>query len=525
MRWRGFERRRQERRALALHAAQKVGNGEWEPLRTVLDGWNLGPYLPAAQRVVADLLVHPPTIPGEEAHVELAESLPEPPSGDEGSDVDAHVHRALAMQRVQGEPVSGARAGVWCLARLAGLAEDVHQRHHLAWKNHTYAPHALDEEVRQLWRCWFEEQPWGIRQRWHELFFDRAAAAFRSELGGGRGADVVLRDLEEAFFYGMLGRSSKNSGWAELATRVLETTGDEPSTGLAAYAGPEVWQLAAECVVQRGHLPQTSELAWPDAGNDLGRAWCAKTDLPRHWGAYVNLHALIRVVDRWSGGAVGTDSTWNSIAQNRGRARGRLRAAMRMVGPEGGWTALLGVDALYARTRDALGWMCMDWARAQRMRQFSFHLDQTPAGAQCLPDPVWRDPLDTEEVRILETWAVLVAMKGRFGRLRDWSQSGSHGQRDSTFGRLLQNVPEPLHVGQGYDRVRAAICAHWPTVERTVLERATEVAALRADADIAQAFEACIAPWWHPSVPIPQVQYRRYRQNCAALVAAGGRTS
>ena len=525
--WREYEAQRRTVAVTAVAAAEALRSGDRRPAAAMLAPWSLGPFLDAAVTVLQERSAHPPRPSPVEGHLALSDALaiPQP---ELALPRWAHRERVLAAHSGSVGGAEGVDGLAWALARLWEIGHDIEARRFAPWSDRTYRPDPiLDPEVECLWRTLMSDDPWPARRRWEALFLGRAEGAVVAVLRGSSIPEYrrqqILADVREGFFYAMLGGSARDAGWAELGARVLETVDPHPIAALSWHAGAEAWRLVARCVVDRGHMQRTAVRAWPHAANGTGRAWCARRILPRHWRAFVALHVLCRVVDRWDDPTcTDTASTWRSVVQNLGRARGRLRAVLIQTGPRTGWGTLGRIAALHARTRTAIGWMCRDWAQRQLTHDAPFDL-QGARGAACnAPSLPWRDEYRTEARRAASSWLVLVALRGRWPHLRRWSRDRSHTGRDTGFGRLLTDAPASLVDVEGgrraYHRLRAYVSSDWSSLQRGVLRRIRSVADLDPDTpNLRDRFEACLLDW-HADVPFPRVRYRDYIDACRTLV-------
>ncbi|MCA9572027.1 MAG: hypothetical protein KC656_29515, partial [Myxococcales bacterium] len=191
---------------------------------------------------------------------------------------------------------------------------------------------------------------------------------------------------------------------------------------------------------------------------------------------------------------------WRVVAQNRGKARGRLRA---LVARETAWLpALLALDALGARSAAAIARFAWSWAWQELAVDFPFDPDR-PVTPPCEALPADFVPLDEAGRAPLPTWVLLVVLKGRDLHLERWVATGGTGDRDSTWARLMKDLPS----GLAYPAVRHALAELLPELlaaHRPVLER---LAALPGGRTLKTDTTALLAPGWHPDVPFPRAGF------------------
>jgi hypothetical protein len=144
---------------------------------------------------------------------------------------------------------------------------------------------------------------------------------------------------------------------------------------------------------------------------------------------------------------------------HRGRTRGRLRAVLVETDPEAVRLALAPRNGLFARTAATV--RIYAWGRAcqviERRQLPTWEESLTPPCAP--PDPI-AEPFSGSQRRTLQSWLLLVIMRGRWFQLEHWVKTGHWKKRpDSGWGRLLQEqLPATLKDPEGgYHRLRAEL--------------------------------------------------------------------
>ena len=482
-----------ERRARALEAANLCLSGQLPAVIDALDSWRISVDTTWATLALAQVVQSPPRPTPEQ----LAWLGP-----GEGDDVRLRL--------------------AWALDALHELGLLIEARHRRPWLNAGFAPNpAKDARTTALWASWMSGSPWDVREPWEKMFLGEAARAFRAVLSV-RGVPRdrrrgVLRDLEEAFFYQLLGASKGAEGWRELAIRVIETGPRGPIDSMASAIRGHTWGRVTNCAVSRGHGPVSAEVLFPDLPHSSARAMAllrrAEAD-PSVLERALDLHVLLRVLDTWSREDTDHDRAERVVVQNRGRARARLRAAL-IAGPlDALQDAVFGTEALYARTLAATGWFARDWAWQQCAHDFAFHTG-APITPPCEDAREGHEPLTVGERRTLRAWVCLVILKERLGHLKRWARTGSAGDRDTGWGRLLSDgLPESLRDegsdgrrASTYFRIRAVLALDLDDVLADLFPTLEQLSALDPDArDLKSRFQLVLEPIWDASIPQPRAR-------------------
>ena len=352
---------------------------------------------------------------------------------------------------------------------------------HAGWES-AWTPHAEhDAEVALLWAGWFGGDPWGIRPAWEKLFLGRCESVFRGVLRARKvprdAWERCIDELRETFFFQLLGARDAVPGWIDLAARVLEEAEGDPVQSLSLRLDRKRIGWLAGCACRRGTLARTASRVWPDLrtrGRTLRIAELAASGDLR---PLVDLHVLHRVLAAWADGRRESEQLWSVVLQNRGRARARLRALVAELPPAVLLEDLMGLDALHHRSQRALARQAWAWATREVSRGFSFAVCEVTPRCVAEDDAA---PIPPEGLSAVRTWALLVALRDRLAHLDRWTSTGSTGDRDTTWGRLLQEVPAELRdpEARSYERLRLALRESLLDEAPWLRERLAAVAAL-----------------------------------------------
>ena len=534
MDWSEFLALREPRRMAALDAAQRLRGGDLDAAGRLLGGWRFSSHQDLL-RVVSEGIQRSEAHPSStHAAIALAamEQLPDPPSSEREGTVNQHRRR---LEGRLGELSEGFDPIAFALAELSWLGESIENSERKAWKIEEYrADPVRDEVVRGMWEAWFDGTPWSIRDGWEEIFLDPARRVFRAVLEAGRvPLDARRRcvdDLGEAFFFALVGgRASETIGWVELAVRTMESHAQGPLPTLCGVLPAERWDLVSRCAVSRGHWVQTAGRIWPGHRGTRARALALRAEGRRDRDVIerlLDLHVAMRLIENWASPAVGSslDRDWTVVTQNRGRARGRLRAVV-SGDPEAVRSPLLALDALYARTLAAVKRYAWAWAWSEARLGFSFSLDR-PVTPACVVTEAGLEPVADAAVPHVRTWLLLVILRGRLDHLRRWASQGGTGERDSTWARLLaQDLPEslrdPVQPGRRtrtYQRLRAHLGDHLEEHLSTLAPRVRAIGELPIGRGLRRGFEALVGPFWSSAVSLPRAGFPSFVANAERAI-------
>jgi len=500
------------------------------PLADLLDGWRFAsdPAALAALVAVLDRAPLTPT-PHRLALADLPnEALPDLPA-------DAASARLLRLRLEDWAAGAGLTPGArlspraWALLTLAETGADVEAEVRGAWRARQPPASADDVEAAALWQSWVSGGPalWGARDDWEGRYLDAAVGAFRQVLASrelpAERVRTALSDLREGFWFQLLGGGEAAPGWAELAARVLETAPPGPVEALADTLRDGARAVGGRCVAARGYWPGTLEQLLPGIPGRKARGLTAAQQVaadPSRAEALLDLHVALRLVAGWQRvGGSSLSRDWQVIRQNRGRGRGRLRALV-TADPERVVDQICGLEGLHERTLAATRRWAWDWSWEALARGLNLDFSR-PVSAPCQVSDASLTPLGEAERPAAETWILLVALKGRAGHLRRWTRDGGTGDRDGTWGRLLnEELPSCLRDADGrYHRLRAWLSGGLDEALAGWTPTLAEVAALKPGRALKAGFHALLTARWDDRVRFPAAGFPTFRRNAeAALV-------
>ena len=521
--WSTFLASREQRRLGALRAATALAAGDDAPAIALLADWLLNE---SRARVALALLMERPPDPDPQllaATLTPGDQLPPPAPQDWDATEFLHRRRLARspLKPLSEEPVSRL---AWALEQLAFVGSEVERRERRAWADTRYPTHAeRDGETAGLWAQWFSGSPWGVRERWEKLFLPAATRVFHGVCAARKlPQDVMERsreDLREAFFFRML--SGELPGWAEVAARTLETSSVSLVVALASLLDDEAWARVSRCAATRGSWADTAHALWPEIPGGPARGLALRRDVaPPTMETLLDLHVVMRLVNRWHEGACEPDTSWGTVVQNRGRARGRLRAISAGAGGQCMLEPLMALDSLHARTDAAVRRYAWAWAWRELAHDFSFNTEH-PIGRPCVVEADALEPIGASERATISTWILLVILKGRQAHLERWIRCGGTGDRDSTWARLLaddlpQHLADPEQTdrrARSYHRLRADLAEALPEHLVAVGPALTALAQMRKHRGLRAEVTQALAPLWDPRVPFPKSGFPTFLTN------------
>lgn len=432
----------------------------------------------------------------------------------------------LALVREGTAPLGEARPEA--VIRLSTLGHQAEARERGAWDRATYTPHpTADAKVAAMWARWAQGRFWGDQSAWMKLLWRPVLQSFRHALANRPlPPDVVrraLQDLEEALFFQLVGGGEGAGGFRELAVTTLETAPGGPVMPLLELMSDDERAVVAACITRRGHWPQTVARILPDLPGARERALHLRA-LPRHHAeAWLDLHVVFRLLSLWAEDAEPCpERDWSVVVQNRGRARGRLRAVATRCEAAQLAAALGGLEQLAERTRAAARRWAWSWAWEALAKGFSFDLGQ-PVIRPCTTT-AGPEPLDQEAHEALRVWALLVVLRGRWATLRRWCHTGE-GDGDGTWGRLLGELPADLRDPDGgLTRIRAALAAD-EALGQALDPILASVAQLSVGRTLKQRFWELVDPTWHDAIRRPRSGFPTFHRNATAWVQRSERSA
>ena len=327
----------------------------------------------------------------------------------------------------------------------------------------------LDGRAALAWTAWFGRDcysPAPYDYALHHLI-PRVQTVFQGVLSAAELPPKARRDalieLGEGALSSLLTANDDASlpAWLDIATRALERGPGGPLRCLSLVLSPQARASAGLCFASRRLWTPTLAGIWP---NDAPQARASRLsawlrDDPEALPRITHLHLLGRLIERAaiSGPEALGDAALRAICrQNVSRARARLRATL-SAQPEAVLQALLGLDALHARTLDAAGRYAYAWVN--RELTFGLSMGHAPrVTPRCVPpETPSESATDAESAMSLDEvkgWALLVIFRGRLGHLWRWLYEGRTGDRDSVWGALLKKELPPSLVEPGLHRPR-----------------------------------------------------------------------
>ncbi|MEZ4238326.1 MAG: hypothetical protein R3F59_19675 [Myxococcota bacterium] len=407
------------------------------------------------------------------------------------------------------------------LSRLSAIGARLAEARE-AWARAAYPAQPADERVAAMWRATGRgaQGSFAHQGAWQQLLARPVVAAFRQALSTRplppHVRDRALGDLRDTLFYQLVG----GQGFAELAAFTLETAPGGPVAPLFDVLSERSRSRAARCVSARGHWPQTLALALPAAGA-TERALLVQAD-PRDPEDWIELHCALRLLASWAESPGDDDRDWSIVTQNQGRSRGRLRALAASEPAAALAERVAALPALAERTRAAARRWAWSWAWEALATDFAFDLDR-PVVRPCVAE-AGVAALEAEELEIVETWLLLVILRGRGDTVRRWAAEG-RGDSDGTWGRLLLELPADLREADGgLARVRAALAAGWDARVASVAPVLRRVAGLSEGRALKRAFWDVVGPAWHVAVAHPRAGFPTFVRNARDWVARGSET-
>lgn len=431
-----------------------------------------------------------------------------------------HEHEQAAITSPVDSTPRARLAWAWC--QLDSLGERL-EADRAAWRAAVWRPDAADGLAREAWRGWLDGDPWALRPEWEDRFLPAVKRSFRAVCRSRNLPDGVqgrvIADLQDAFFPQLL--MGAPAGWTDVAARVLETGGGGPVESLARALPAAGWRTLLTCASRRRRWGRTLVAGEPDVVERVTRVRRLAErgpELPELLEAWLDLHVTLRLLDAWRTSGAVVDA-WTLAQQNRGRARSRLRAAV-AARPEA-LMGLLALDCLAGRTEAALRRYAWAWAWQELARDFPFSRER-PVTPPCVATPLELPALDAQQRSALRTWVLLVILKGRAGHLGRWVGSGSTGDRDSTWARLLKDdLPADLRDPGGgrvaaYHRLRAELAERLDPLLEGLRPTVATVAALSPGRTLRAEVTETLREGWSPAVAFPASGFPTFVRHAAA---------
>ena len=327
----------------------------------------------------------------------------------------------------------------------------------------------LDGRAALAWTAWFSEGCYSPDPYDYAVshLIPRVQTVFQGVLSAAELPPKVRRDtlieLGEGAFATLLTAESEGGlpAWLDIGTRALERGPGGPLRCLSLVLSPAERASAGLCFASRRLWAPTLAALWPEEPprERAARLSAWLRDDPEALPRISHLHLLGRLLERAALGgpeALGDTELRAICRQNVARARARLRATL-AERPQAVLQALLGLDALHARTQDAAGRFAYAWVN----RELTFGLSMghgprvTPRCVAPEPPPDAASDADpTMSIDEAKGWVLLVIFRGRLGHLWRWVYEGTTGDRDSVWGALLKSELPPSLREPGLRRPR-----------------------------------------------------------------------
>lgn len=527
LRWDVFLARWRARSEQAERASERLRAGEDGPARALLQHWRLD-ALPAAWPVLRARLL---AFGGASRGTGLGRG-PWPSLALEADPFELWVRLHEADPAGADPPDLLA----WALLALANIGERLETLERDAWG---VAPGEAAEgkddfEVAGLWTGWCNDRFWRDRPAWERRYLELAQGCVRGVCEARRLPEHVARrackDLSEQFFYVLIGEREGVPGWLDVALRVIERDPAGPVAALARLLPRAAWDDVSACLAVRGYWPDTLIALLPGRPRASDRAAAlaeaCRAD-PRTFEALLDLHVALRLLSLWSEGPQHRHprAAWTVLRQNRGRARGRLRALLARDRRSSLLEALLHQPRLARLTRDAMGVFWTSWAWHALRRDF-------PGSATNAVTPPCKrpgedlEPLGAELAGLVRTWVLLVSLRGCQPRLDRWLTRGGVDGDDEFYKLLERTLPDELRDGAdqrgAYRRLRAALSLSLNEHLTVLLPTLRVLTELQGGRALPGRFQTALDPVWDDRVPRPRRGFNDMQANARALLSAQG---
>ena len=518
--------RREVGRQRAIHGAGELMRDRPAAAEALLSTWSFAADPDLVGLVLQTLRTNTPEPAGSVLAGALAapELLPVTPFGK--NPIAGHLHRRwLAENTTAAVEASEKNRLAWALDELAFLGDEIERRDRVAWVAGVHTADAVrDAMTANLWAQWFAGNPWGIRQEWESLFLSATTRVFHAVCAARNlPAHVIERcraDLEDAFFFRLIGGNEEVAGWLELAARVLETTNPSPVAALANQLDSPGWDRVCLCAATRGNWRHTAANLWPDLPLARTRAIALRQDVQgSRLEHLLDTHVALRLFESWHSTSCSPRTNWDIVVQNRGRARARLRALV-TESPRSLLDCFMAMEGIFSRTLAAVKRYAWAWAWQELAFDFAFDVSRavTPPCHELhgsLP------PLGDGDQMAVKTWILLVVLKGRLGHLQRWVREGGTKDRDSTWARLLakempQSLYDPLgrgHRGHSYHRLRYDLMESLDDHLAAIEPLLQQIAGLKPSRALRANFGALVESEWDERVPYPQSGFPTFLKN------------
>ncbi|MEL6348703.1 MAG: hypothetical protein AAFV53_36705, partial [Myxococcota bacterium] len=185
-----------------------------------------------------------------------------------------------------------------------------------------------------------------------------------------------------------------------------------------------------------------------------------------------------------------------------------------------------GLDALFDRSLAAVRRYAWAWAWQEMALDFSFDISR-PVTPPCVEVSALPDPFPGALRGAIETWVLLVVLRGRKHHLRKWVRAGSTGDRDSTWARLLSDaLPEDLcddaasGRSRSYRRLRVDLAENLDDILIGLEPLLRQIAALKPGRKLKKQLLAAVDGRWDSRIARPSAGFPTFLKNAQAALSA-----
>lgn len=396
-----------------------------------------------------------------------------------------------------------------------------------AWARPVAPDPGLDVACGAAWACLLSGAPFGALAYVKAHLVGEAERVFRSVMVAVNLPEHerarVRRGLREGYFFALIDPAGGVPAVLDLAFRVLEAGPAGPVAALSERMPPSSWPAAARCLARRRSWIPTSRALWAGERGPPQRARRIRRLLERGPGrfpALFLLHQWTRLCRDEAAPGEGDGSEEPralGLRRRRAQVRARLRALLAQT-PGVALPLLLATPALHGRTQAAARRLAWAWAQRELETGFSLGLSACRLPACALPAA---RPCPPDLEGALDTWVLLVALRGHLDGLIRWLERGTAANGGGSWGRLLsEGLPTPLRGARGERRAQLREWIGPDPLARLARHRALlrGLTALPVDRGLRARARALLAPIWHPQIPLPDRDFPALCRHAALVL-------